>query len=226
MRLLLAEDELDLAKALEMFFKHNKYAIDVVHNGKDAYDYAMTGIYDVIVLDVMMPEMDGITVLKNIRTNGIESKVIILTAKSEIDDRVAGLDAGADDYLTKPFATKELLARVRAMTRRKGEISPNILTMDNLYLNMDTYEMGTENGTVKLVNKEYQMMEILLSNPKTVVSTSHFMEKIWGFESNVEQNIVWVNVSYLRRKLLKLGANVEIKSSRNVGYALMPKTDK
>ena len=223
MRILLAEDEKELARALEVIFKHNKYSIDVVDNGQDALDYIMTGIYDIVILDIMMPMMDGIEVLRTIRSQGNMVPVLIVTAKSEVDDRVLGLDAGADDYLTKPFDTKELLARVRALVRRKGAISPSIISVGNLTLNLETYELSTPSGSLKLANKEFQIMEFFMTNPKVVISFERFLEKIWGFEAVTESNIVWVYVSYLRRKLIQLDANVEIRASRNIGYALVPK---
>ena len=225
MRILLAEDEKELSRALEVIIKHNKYAIDIVDNGQDALDYIMSGIYDVVILDLMLPLMDGITVLKAIRSKGNMVPVLIITAKSEVDDRVLGLDAGADDYLTKPFDAKELLARVRALSRRKGNIAPVVSSVGNLTLNYETYELSTPKGSLKLANKEFQVMEVFMNNPRVVISFERFLEKIWGFESDKEPNVVWVYVSYLRRKLVKLGADVEIRASRNVGYALVPKNE-
>lgn len=225
MRILLAEDEKELSRALEVIIKHNKYAIDIVDNGQDALDYIMSGIYDVVILDLMLPLMDGITVLRAIRSKGNMVPVLIITAKSEVDDRVLGLDAGADDYLTKPFDAKELLARVRALSRRKGNIAPVVSSVGNLTLNYETYELSTPKGSLKLANKEFQVMEVFMNNPRVVISFERFLEKIWGFESDKEPNVVWVYVSYLRRKLVKLGADVEIRASRNVGYALVPKNE-
>lgn len=226
MRILLAEDEKDLSKALQVILKHNHYSVDVVENGQEALDFALTGIYDVVVLDIMMPVMDGITALKLIREKGITVPVILLTAKSEIEDRVNGLDAGADDYLTKPFAVKELLARIRAVSRRKTEtITEQILTVGNLSLNMSTYELFTETGSIKLANKEFQIMEMFLSNPKVVIPLERFYEKIWGFDGKAEHNIVWVYISYLRKKLNTLEADVEIRASRNAGYTLTKKAE-
>ena len=220
MRLLLAEDEKDLADALEAMLKHNNYSVDVVDNGQDAYDYLMLDEYDGAILDVMMPQMDGVTVVKKIRENKKSTPVLLLTAKSEIEDKVYGLDSGADDYLTKPFVTRELLARVRSMTRRQSTFTSNVLELGNVSLSKYTFELSTEKDKVRLSNKEYQMMELLMRNPGNVIKTEQFLEKIWGYDSDSEINVVWVNISYLRKKLKALDANVQIKATRNVGYTL------
>ena len=220
MRLLLAEDEKDLADALEVMLKHNNYSVDVVDNGQDAYDYLMLDEYDGAILDVMMPQMDGVTVVKKIRENKKSTPVLLLTAKSEIEDKVYGLDSGADDYLTKPFVTRELLARVRSMTRRQSTFTSNVLELGNVSLSKYTFELSTEKDKVRLSNKEYQMMEMLMRNPGNVIQTEQFLEKIWGYDSDSEINVVWVNISYLRKKLKALDANVQIKAKRNVGYTL------
>ena len=220
MRLLLAEDEKDLADALEAMLKHNNYSVDVVDNGQDAYDYLMLDEYDGAILDVMMPQMDGVTVVKKIRENKKSTPVLLLTAKSEIEDKVYGLDSGADDYLTKPFVTRELLARVRSMTRRQATFTSNVLELGNVSLSKYTFELSTEKDKVRLSNKEYQMMELLMRNPGNVIQTEQFLEKIWGYDSDSEINVVWVNISYLRKKLKALDANVQIKATRNVGYTL------
>lgn len=220
MRLLLAEDERELSSALVAILKHNNYSVDAVFNGQDAIDYLETGLYDGAILDIMMPKVDGISVLKKIRAQGSSIPVLLLTAKSEIDDRVLGLDCGADDYLTKPFATKELLARIRAMVRRQSEITSTVLTFANISLNCATFELSSPKGGFRLANKEFQMLEMLMSNPKQVISADRFMEKIWGFDSETEQNVVWVYISYLRKKLALLGASVQIKAMRNLGYLL------
>ena len=220
MRLLLAEDEKDLADALEAMLKHNNYSVDVVDNGQDAYDYLMLDEYDGAILDVMMPQMDGVTVVKKIRENKKNTPVLLLTAKSEIEDKVYGLDSGADDYLTKPFVTRELLARVRSMTRRQSTFTSNVLELGNVSLSKYTFELSTEKDKVRLSNKEYQMMELLMRNPGNVIQTEQFLEKIWGYDSDSEINVVWVNISYLRKKLKALDANVQIKATRNVGYTL------
>ena len=220
MRLLLAEDEKDLADALEAMLKHNNYSVDVVDNGQDAYDYLMLDEYDGAILDVMMPQMDGVTVVKKIRENKKSTPVLLLTAKSEIEDKVYGLDSGADDYLTKPFVTRELLARVRSMTRRQSTFTSNVLELGNVSLSKYTFELSTEKDKVRLSNKEYQMLELLMRNPGNVIQTEQFLEKIWGYDSDSEINVVWVNISYLRKKLKALDANVQIKATRNVGYTL------
>ncbi len=223
MRLLLAEDEKELSKALCAVLKHNNYSVDAVYNGQDALDYGLCENYDGIILDLMMPKMNGLDVLKKLRENGIATPVIILTAKSELEDKITGLDAGADDYLTKPFAMGELLARLRALTRRKSEFSPNLLSFGNLSLNRETFELSVGEESVRLGNKEFQMMEMLLSNAGRLLSTEQFMEHIWGYETEAEINVVWVYISYLRKKLTSLGANIEIKAVRGVGYTLEEK---
>lgn len=223
MRLLLAEDELQLAEALEEILKLNKYSVDVVHNGKDALEYIDSVQYDGIILDIMMPYVDGITVLKTIRQKKNTVPVLLLTAKSEIDDKVAGLDSGADDYLTKPFATKELLARIRAMTRQLNEVENSTIKYKNITLCRVTYEISSDNSCYKLTNKEYQLIEMLLNNTGRYISSEQFMEKIWGYNSESEINVVWAHLSSLRRKLEALNADFIIKSSRSLGYILEDK---
>lgn len=220
MKLLLAEDEKDLAEALEAMLKHNNYTVDTVHNGQDALDYLLLEEYDGAILDVMMPKMDGLSVVKKLREAKKNTPVLMLTAKSEIEDKVLGLDSGADDYLTKPFATKELLARVRSMTRRQATFTSNELEFGNVKLNKLTFELTTSKDSYRLSNKEFQIIEMLMRNPWNVIPTEHFLEKIWGYDSDSEINVVWVNISYLRRKLKSLGANIQIKATRNVGYTL------
>ncbi len=220
MRLLLAEDEKELSKALCAILKHNNYSVDAVYDGQDALDYGLDENYDGIILDLMMPKKNGLQVLEELRKAGVSTPVLILTAKSQIEDKIAGLDKGADDYLTKPFATGELLARIRAMTRRKSEFTPNLMTFGNLSLNRETFELSTPTGSVRLGNKEFQMLELLMDNPGRLISTEQFMERIWGYETEAEINVVWVYISYIRKKLTSLGANVEIKATRGVGYSL------
>lgn len=220
MRLLLAEDEEDLSRALVAVLKHNNYSVDAVYNGQDALDYLETENYDGAILDIMMPKMDGLTVLRKIREEGNSVPVILLTAKAEIDDRVAGLDCGADDYLTKPFSMKELLARIRAMTRRKAETTDSVLTFEDISLDRTTYILSCGSGEVRLASKEYQMLEMLMSNPKQIISVDQFMDRIWGFDSDTELNVVWVNISYLRKKLSSLNSCVSIKATRGLGYSL------
>lgn len=220
MRLLLAEDEQDLSKALCAILKHNNYSVDAVFNGQDALDYGLCENYDGIILDIMMPQKNGIEVLRELRKNGVATPVLILTAKGEVDDKILGLDAGADDYLTKPFAMGELLARIRALTRRKADFTPNLITIGNLTLNRESFELSCGEESMRLGNKEYQMLEMLMSNPGRLISTEQFMERIWGYETEAEINVVWVYISYLRKKLTTLKANLEIKAVRGVGYTL------
>ena len=223
MRLLLAEDEKELAKALAVILKHNNYSVDTVHDGEDALDYLQNGNYDGAILDIMMPKLDGLSVLRKIREEGNCIPVLILTAKSEIDDRVAGLDAGADDYLTKPFAMKELLARVRAMLRRRTETVDTVLAFDDITLELSTSMLGCGEEKVRLTNKEFQMLEMLIEANGGIISVEKFMDKIWGYDSETEQNVVWVYVSYLRRKLAGIGSSVIIEAHRNLGYSLEKK---
>ena len=225
MRILLAEDEKALSKAIVKIFEKNNYSVDAVYDGEDALAYLEAGCYDAAVLDIMMPKMDGITVLKKARAEGISVPILMLTAKAEIEDRVLGLDSDANDYLPKPFDSRELLARVRAITRSKAEPDTK-LTFGNVTLDRATFELSTPTGSFRLANKEYQMMEYLMVNPRRVISPDMFMEKIWGYDSEAEINVVWVYVSYLRKKLAALHANVQIKSSRNAGYSLEDCDDK
>lgn len=220
MRLLLAEDEKELSKALVTILKHNHYSVDAVYNGCDALDYLETELYDGVILDIMMPGMDGISVLKNIRAVGSSVPVLLLTAKSQVDDKVLGLDSGADDYLAKPFAVKELLARIWAMTRKRELAGDNVLRFHDISLNCSSFELSSGTMSFRLANKEYQMMEMLMSNPGRLISTERFLDKIWGYDSEAEINVVWVYISYLRKKLTALKSEVQIKASRNLGYSL------
>ena len=219
MRILLAEDERALSKALIKIFEINNYSADAVYNGEDALAYLESDNYDVLVLDVMMPQIDGIEVLKRIRAKGNNIPVLVLTAKAEVDDKVLGLDSGANDYLTKPFNTKELLARIRTITRSRSSYDSS-LKFGNITLNRATFELSSDTKSYRLANKEFQMIEMFMSNPRQLISVERFMEKIWGFDSEAEINVVWVYVSYLRKKLKALNANVYIKASRNAGYTL------
>lgn len=276
MRLLLAEDEEDLSRALVAVLKHNNYSVDAVYDGAEALDYIENSDnYDGVILDIMMPKMDGITVLKTIRSHGNSVPVLMLTAKAEIDDRVEGLDSGADDYLTKPFSMKELLARIRAMTRRKADTTDSVLTFGDITLDRSTYmltgpasiknagsiennvlytdannedngnltgkikgdntsdgqvsgnqnagnpSIGTQNVGIRLANKEYQMLEMLMTNPGQIISVDQFMDRIWGYDSEAEQNVVWVYISYLRKKLASVGSTAQIKATRGVGYSII-----
>ncbi len=220
MRLLLAEDERELADALAMILKHSHYSVDVVYNGQDALDYLEGQEYDGAILDIMMPKMDGMTVLRRTRSAGNGVPVLLLTAKSGVDDRVEGLDSGANDYLPKPFDTRELLARIRAMTRKQTAEADNLLRCGNLTLDRNTFELAAGDGRVRLGNKEFQMLEMLMSNPGQVLGVERFMERVWGYDSETESSVVWVNISYLRKKLASIGADVQIKAVRNQGYSL------
>lgn len=219
MRILIAEDELPLAKALLRILEKSNYSADAVFNGEDALQYLEAGNYDALILDLMMPKIDGITVLQTLRARGITIPVLILTAKSEIDDKVLGLDSGANYYLTKPFDMKELLAALRVITRGSRD-TDSTLSFGNVTLDRATFTLSSAAGRFRLANKEFQLMEFFLSNPTRVLSTERLLEKIWGYDSDTEINVVWVYISYLRKKLSALGGNIEIRSHRNAGYSL------
>ena len=225
MRLLIAEDDRDISKALVMILEKNNYSVDSVFNGKEAYEYAVSDNYDGIILDIMMPELDGIEVLTKLRSERISTPILLLTAKAEVDDRVAGLDAGADDYLAKPFAISELLARLRAMLRRKGEFQPDILEFKSVTLNKATYELGYNDKYVRLASREFQMLEMLMKMPGQVIPTDQFMDTMWGWDSEVEVSIVWVYISNLRKKFATIQAPIEIHAIRGVGYCMGAKDD-
>lgn len=220
MRLLVADDDRDIAKVLTALFEHNGYSVDVVYDGKDAYDYAAAGDYDGLVLDIMMPRMDGLEVLKKLRTAGVKTPVLLLTAKGDVEDRVNGLDAGADDYLPKPFAATELLARIRAMLRRKEQYHTDVMEYEGLKLDISTFELTFHSESMRLVSKEFQMMQLLIQSPGSVISTEQFMERIWGWDSEIDVSVVWVYISNLRKKIDKLGAPINIRAVRGVGYCL------
>lgn len=219
LRLLLAEDERSLSRAVTTILEKNNYSVDAVYDGAEALDYLRSGSYDAVILDVMMPKLDGLTVLKRLRAKGDRTPVLMLTAKAEIEDKVAGLDGGADDYLTKPFDTRELLARLRVLTRGVQTVDTQ-MHYGNITLDRASFELSGPNGSFRLAKKEYQMMEILMSNPHNLVSSERLMERIWGYDSEAEINVVWVYVSYLRKKLTAIGANVQIRAARNAGYSL------
>lgn len=219
MRILLAEDERSLARALVRILEKNNYAADAVYNGEDALACLESGIYDAAILDIMMPKMDGITVLQKLRQQGNPVPVIMLTARAEVDDKVLGLDSGANDYLTKPFDTRELLARLRAVTRSQNT-SDARLRFGSVTLDRASFELSSPSGSFRLTSKEFQMMELLMRNPRRLIPTERFMEKIWGLDSDAEINVVWVYISYLRKKLSALNADIQIKSARNAGYSL------
>lgn len=220
MRLLLAEDEKELSNALCAILKHHNYSVDAVYNGCDALDYGLSENYDAILLDIMMPQMNGIEVLKTLRKANIATPILMLTAKSEIEDRITGLDAGADDYLPKPFDMRELLARIRAITRRKDSLSSTVLNYGNTSLDRSTLILSGPARQLRLGNKEFQMLEMLMEHPQHIVSTEQFMDHIWGYDTDAEISVVWVYISYLRKKLLGLDSNIEIKATRGVGYSL------
>ena len=220
MKLLLADDEKELVSALVAILKHSNYTVDAVYNGTDALDYALAGDYDGIILDIMMPGMDGMEVLKKIREKGLSTPVLFLTAKTEVDDRIKGLDLGADDYLPKPLDMGELLARVRAMLRRKEDFAPANLTCGNLTLDRAGYDLCTEgHDKIHLSGREFQMMEMLMTSPGRIISVDNFMDRIWS-DGEADVNVVWVYISNLRKKLSSLEATCEIKASRGVGYSI------
>lgn len=221
MRILLAEDERSLSRAVIALLEKNNYSADAVYDGQEALEYLEAGNYDALILDLMMPKMDGLTVLRTLREQGNPIPVLILTAKSEVDDKVLGLDTGANDYLTKPFSTQELMARIRAMTRSQtgGQVTSR-LTFGNIALDQATFELSSPAGSFRLANKEFQMMEMLMRNPRQIIPTERFLERIWGYDSEVELSVVWVYISYLRKKLSALRSNIQIKVTRNAGYSL------
>lgn len=226
MRLLIAEDDPKLLKSLLHIFESNKYTVDGVSNGTDALEYALTEEYDGLVLDIMMPGMDGIEVLTALRRKNIDVPVLFLTARTEVEQRVAGLDAGADDYLPKPFATKELLARVRAMLRRREIYSPDLLTFEELTLNRSSCELIYGQKTVFLSGKEFGIMEMLMEHPKIIVTIDQIISHIWNFNSEADISVVWVHISNIRKKLTALGAPYEIRFVRSAGYLLEKNTKK
>lgn len=221
MRILLAEDERSLSRAVIALLEKDNYSADAVYDGQEALEYLEAGNYDALILDLMMPKMDGLTVLRTLREQGNPIPVLILTAKSEVDDKVLGLDTGANDYLTKPFSTQELMARIRAMTRSQtgGQVTSR-LTFGNITLDQATFELSSPAGSFRLANKEFQMMEMLMRNPRQIIPTERFLERIWGYDSEVELSVVWVYISYLRKKLSALRSNIQIKVTRNAGYSL------
>lgn len=221
MRILLAEDERSLSRAVVALLEKHNYSADAVYDGEEALDYLEAGNYDALILDIMMPKLDGLEVLRRLRAAGNPIPVLLLTARSEIEDKVTGLDTGANDYLTKPFSTEELMARIRAITRSQtgGQLTSR-LSLGNITLDQTTFELSSPHGSFRLANKEYQMMELFLRNPRQIIPTERFLERIWGYDSEVEVSVVWVYISYLRKKLAALQADVEIRASRNLGYAL------
>lgn len=220
MRILFAEDDRDLSRAVVTLLSRANYSVDAVYNGADALDYGKNAEYDAIILDVLMPKLDGVQVIRQLRADGVATPCIMLTAKDAVSDRIAGLDAGADDYLPKPFDTGELLARVRALLRRRCEFSPDIVCFNDLALDRSCMQLSCGEKSLRLGNKAFQMMEMLIDAPHSVISVSRFMEHIWGWDAEAEINVVWVNISYLRKKITELGAHVEIRATRGSGYSL------
>ena len=220
MRILIAEDEVGIAKALKLILEKNRFSVDMVHNGTDALDYLMSVSYDAVVLDIMMPGLDGLEVLSRAREAGVSAPVLFLSAKAEVEDRVAGLDAGADDYLPKPFATSEFISRVKALTRRNGSYVPELIRLGNTTLDLSGYTLSTGDRSVRLNNKEFQLMELFMRNRGRVFSTENLMDKVWGLDSDAEIDVVWTYIGFLRKKLKQLCADIEIKTIRGAGYAL------
>ena len=223
MKLLFAEDDRDLSAAVKTLLERSGFLVDAVYDGAEAVDYAMAEEYDGIILDWMMPEKDGIEALQEMRRKGIRTPCILLTARDAVEDRVTGLDAGADDYLPKPFNGKELLARIRAMLRRRDSYVPDVISWEDLHLDKGSCELRCGEQGIKLTGKMYQMMELFMENPKHLFSAQQLMDKIWGWDSDAEINVVWVNISQLRKKLSELGSETEIKVYRGTGYALEKK---
>lgn len=220
MRLLIAEDEPDLAEALTAFFEKNRFTVEAVNDGISAYDYAVSGDYDAIILDIMMPGKNGIEVLKELRQEGIKTPVMMLTAKGEKDDRITGFDSGADDYLPKPFAPDELLSRVRAMMRRNEDYKPSLLTFKDISLDTNSGVLKTGDKETRLSGREFQVMELFMRSPNVVFSADRIMECVWGWDSEAEINVVWVHISNLRKKLKSIGSEVSVVASRGIGYML------
>lgn len=220
MRLLLAEDERSLSRALTAIFEKNNYSVDTVYDGEDALAYLEAGNYDALILDLMMPKLDGLSVLRRIRAEGSQLPVLVLTAKSDVEDKVLGLDSGANDYLAKPFASSELLARIRAMTRSRENGEGVRLTAGNTTLNLATFEVSTANGRERLSNKDYQILEMLMRVPGMLIPPERFIETVWGLDSDAEVSTVRVHISGLRKTLVNLESNIQIVSKRNTGYSL------
>ncbi len=220
MRILYAEDEQALSEAVSDILAYHKYTVDRVENGDDALDYALTQHYDGIIMDIMMPGRDGVSVLRELRARGVSTPVLLLTAKGELEDRIIGLDAGADDYLPKPFAMSELLARVRALLRRRETFTPDQLCVGNLLLDQKRALLCCGEMMLPLSKLEYQLIELFMRHPGMTFSAAHLLEQVWGLTSDADVNAVWVYISYLRKKLTMLHANVVIRSKRGIGYSL------
>jgi len=225
MRILIVEDEIALSNVLSEILKKNNYAVDAVYDGADGLDYAVSGLYDAILLDIMLPKMNGLEMLKALRSQGHSTPVLLLTAKSEIEDKVKGLDCGADDYITKPFATDELLARVRSVLRRKDVFISSEQSFGDLTIDKNTLKIATKKDEIKMSLKEYQILEMLIINPNQIISKEQFVEKIWGYDFDGEYNSVEVYISFVRKKLTAIGSKVKIKTNRGVGYSLEVRDD-
>lgn len=220
MKLLVAEDDPKLLKSLVHILEHNRFSVDGVSNGEDALEYGQTGEYDGLILDIMMPGLDGLQVLQTLRRNGIKTPALFLTTRTEISQRVEGLDAGADDYLPKPFSTAELLARIRAMLRRKDTYLPDLLAIGSVILNRSTYQLVFQDKIQTLSGKEFQILEMMMQAPGTIIPTDRFITHLWGWDTNVDTSVVWVHISNLRKKISAIGAPMEIRFIRNAGYVL------
>lgn len=220
MKILIVDDERALTEALSAILKQQKYSIDCAYNGVDGLDLALSDVYDLIILDVMMPKMDGFTMLKKLRQHGNSTPVLMLSAKSETNDKIDGLNAGADDYLSKPFNTDELLARIRALLRRKEVFTGDLLQYNDIVLDRDTFELCCNDKRIALGKKEFQILEMLILNKGKSIDKEKFIEKIWGYDTNAEYNTIEVYVSFLRKKFLAVGSNTEIKSIRGIGYTI------
>ena len=220
MKLLYAEDEISMSEAVVDILQFHKYSVDAVYDGLDAFEYAKTGQYNGIILDIMMPKMNGLEVLCELRKIGVKTPILLLSAKAEVQDRIQGLDMGADDYLPKPFIMGELIARVRAMLRRREQFVPDILSLGNVSLNMQSHTMSVNNSSILLPKLEYQIMELLMINKNIYLSSEDILTKIWGYDTDAQIGIVWVYISYLRKRLLSMNANIQIVAKRNTGYSL------
>ena len=221
MKLLLVEDEKQLSEALSQILINNKYSVDCVYDGENGLEYALTDIYDVIILDIMLPKLNGLEVLRRIRRENISTPVLLLTAKDSVDDKVTGLDLGADDYLPKPFDLKELLARLRAISRRKGEvINDNLLIFGDISLNLSNYDLSCKDNTITLTQKEFEILNYFMQRPKSIVSKDDLITKLWGFDSDIEYNNIEVYISFIRKKLIFINSSVKITTIRRAGYKL------
>ena len=221
MKLLLVEDEKQLSEALSQILINNKYNVDAVYDGENGLEYALTDIYDVIILDIMLPKLNGLEILRKLRKKNISTPVLLLTAKDSIDDKVTGLDLGADDYLPKPFDPKELLARLRAISRRKGEvINDNLLSFGDISLNLSNYDLSCKDSTITLTQREFEILNYFMQRPKNIVSKDDLITKLWGFDSDIEYNNIEVYISFIRKKLTFINSSVKITTIRRAGYKL------